>query len=248
MAQNIRDMQNANISRKSFGNNTSNFGTDISNYDEVKNATKDTEIVFLTMGLQFYTKDWQKTWPIFMHNLINACIEFNSRLVFLDQVSVNDGEILKTELETEIIEKSGNNSNANANIFEKIWQKVQQKGHIYFMKPSENNAESFDHQFLQNALKTIETNLNNHEFNLESLAMKMNMSVSTLNRKLNKIIHKPAGLLTRSQRLQTAAKLLEKNAGTIAEICYQVGFNDPAYFSRAFKKEFGCCPTCYRKG
>jgi two-component system, sensor histidine kinase ChiS len=69
------------------------------------------------------------------------------------------------------------------------------------------------------------------------------MSVSQLNRKLNALIDQPPGQLIRSLRLQRAADLLAQKAGSVSEICYKVGFNDNAYFSRAFKKQFGCSPS-----
>ena len=65
------------------------------------------------------------------------------------------------------------------------------------------------------------------------------MSVSQLNRKLNALVNQPAGQLIRSLRLQRAADLLKLNSGNVAEICYKVGFNDQAYFSRAFKNSLG---------
>ncbi len=71
------------------------------------------------------------------------------------------------------------------------------------------------------------------------------MSVSQLNRKLRALIDQPAGQLIRSMRLQRAADLLKKESGTIAEICYQVGFNDQTSFTRAFKKQFGYPPSKY---
>jgi AraC-like DNA-binding protein len=74
----------------------------------------------------------------------------------------------------------------------------------------------------------------------------MNMSVSQLNRKLNALIDQPPGQLIRSFRLQRAADLLKQNAATVAEICYKVGFNDQAYFSRAFKKQFGISPSEFK--
>jgi AraC-like DNA-binding protein len=40
--------------------------------------------------------------------------------------------------------------------------------------------------------------------------------------------------------------LLAQKAGTIAKVCYQMGFNDQVYFSRAFKKQFGCSPSEYK--
>ena len=46
-------------------------------------------------------------------------------------------------------------------------------------------------------------------------------------------------------RLKRAAQFLEKSQLTIAEVAYEVGFNDPRYFSRYFKAEFGMLPSQY---
>jgi two-component system, sensor histidine kinase ChiS len=74
----------------------------------------------------------------------------------------------------------------------------------------------------------------------------MNMSVSQLSRKLHALIDQPPGQMIRSYRLQRAAELLKKTSETVSEICYKVGFSDHAYFSRAFKKQFGVSPTDYQ--
>jgi signal transduction histidine kinase/ligand-binding sensor domain-containing protein/DNA-binding response OmpR family regulator len=115
------------------------------------------------------------------------------------------------------------------------------------IKPSEVSALSIDQVFLDKVVKTIEENFENQAFTPELLAGTVNMSISQLNRKLNALINQPAGQLMRSLRLQRAADLLKQRAGTVSEICYQLDFNDPAYFSRAFKKQFGCSPTEYAK-
>lgn len=115
------------------------------------------------------------------------------------------------------------------------------------IKPSEVTATSVDQLFLEKVIKTIETNFENQDFTPEMLAKTVNMSVSQLNRKLNALIEQPAGQLMRSLRLQRAADLLKQKAGTVSEICYQLDFNDPAYFSRAFKKQFGCSPSEFAK-
>jgi transcriptional regulator GlxA family with amidase domain len=44
-------------------------------------------------------------------------------------------------------------------------------------------------------------------------------------------------------RLKKARELLETSNLSISESAYQVGFNDPAWFSRVFKEEFGVSPT-----
>jgi len=115
------------------------------------------------------------------------------------------------------------------------------------IKPSEVTAILIDQEFLIKVTNTIESNFEDEQFSVDKLAENMNMSVSQLNRKLNALINQPPGHLIRSFRIQRAADLLKKNFGTIAEICYKVGFNDQAYFSRAFKKQFGVSPSDYKK-
>ena len=115
------------------------------------------------------------------------------------------------------------------------------------IKPAEVSAVSADQKFLEKTINIIETNFGDEQFSVEKLAEKVNMSVSQLNRKLNALIDQPSGQLIRSLRLQHAADLLQQNSGTVAEICYKAGFNDQAYFSRAFKKQFGRSPSEFKK-
>jgi DNA-binding response OmpR family regulator len=117
---------------------------------------------------------------------------------------------------------------------------------VTVLKPSEVSSVSVDQTFLEKTIMIIETQLVDEKFSVEKLADQMNMSVSQLNRKLNALVDQPPGQLIRSFRLQRAADLLKQNAGSVAEICYKVGFNDQAYFSRAFKKQFGVSPSEYK--
>lgn len=48
-------------------------------------------------------------------------------------------------------------------------------------------------------------------------------------------------------RLQKACQQLYFTSFSIKEICQEVGFDDPYYFSRIFKKQMGQSPTDYRK-
>ncbi len=49
----------------------------------------------------------------------------------------------------------------------------------------------------------------------------------------------------RKMRMERAAELIVEGGHTVAEISLMVGFNDPAYFNRCFKKQFGTTPAKY---
>lgn len=113
------------------------------------------------------------------------------------------------------------------------------------IRPTEVQATSLDQQFLEKVLQYIEQHLADPQLDVTKVAGSVNMSSSQLNRKLNALIDQPPGQLIRSMRLQRAADLIQQNAGTVAEICFQTGFTDQANFSRSFKKQFGVSPSQY---
>ena len=116
-----------------------------------------------------------------------------------------------------------------------------------YFTPSAIAKSPVDQTFLKNAIEIIDKHLTDEEFSTDTFASSLNMSMSQLNRKLNALVDQPAGTFIRSVRLQRSVELLNQTDKTIGEICYEVGFNDQAYFSRAFKKQFGKSPSAFRK-
>lgn len=49
-------------------------------------------------------------------------------------------------------------------------------------------------------------------------------------------------------RMERAKELLERTEKSMKEICLEVGYTDPNYFSRTFKKNVGVTPTEYKEG
>ena len=113
--------------------------------------------------------------------------------------------------------------------------------------PSEISARTLDQDFLLNLQKIVLKHLEDANFGVEQLAEKMNLSTSQLHRKLNALIDQAPGQFIRNMRLQKAVELIKQNKDSLIDICYKTGFNDQAYFSRAFKNQFGCTPTAYKK-
>ncbi|MEL6593897.1 MAG: DNA-binding response regulator, partial [Bacteroidota bacterium] len=114
--------------------------------------------------------------------------------------------------------------------------------------PAEESSKppSREEIFLQQIKDIILGNLLNPELNPDLLAEKMNMSYTQLYRKLKALTNQSANLLIREVRLEKAAEMLQQSDEGIAEIAYACGFNDPAYFSRAFSTKYGMPPSLYR--
>jgi len=68
-----------------------------------------------------------------------------------------------------------------------------------------------------------------------------------LYRKLKAVTGWSVNSLIREVRITEAKKLLKNPEMNISEIAYQLGFSDPLYFSKYFKKEVGVAPVQYRK-
>lgn len=115
------------------------------------------------------------------------------------------------------------------------------------VKPSEITVTSKDSEFMQRLLDTVEKHISDENFSVEQLGHEFGMSPSQINRKLKAIINQSAGEFIRSIRMQRAMELLKKDQATIAEIAYETGFREPAYFSRVFKHHFGYSPSEVKK-
>jgi len=62
------------------------FKADLTNREDVFKAIEGSDIVYLLVGLQYNTKVWQQQWPPLVKNVIDACHQFNTKLVFFDNI------------------------------------------------------------------------------------------------------------------------------------------------------------------
>ncbi|WP_438422295.1 ATP-binding protein [Aquimarina macrocephali] len=122
----------------------------------------------------------------------------------------------------------------------KLIEKIQNNGFYQFLNKSPEKPEA---KFLQKTMAIIHKEMDNSNFGSGELAKKMYLSESQVYRKLKAITDKSTAVFIRSIRLQKAKELITTTDKTISEIAYEVGFNDPSWFSRAFKEEFGLSPS-----
>ncbi|MBV4358738.1 two-component regulator propeller domain-containing protein [Pinibacter aurantiacus] len=113
------------------------------------------------------------------------------------------------------------------------------------VNPGEITINPVDEKFLKQALEVVEKNMDNPEFSVEDFSRDMFMNRVTLYRKILSITGKTPIEFIRSIRLKRAAQFLEQSGMSIAEIAYEVGFNNPKNFTKAFKEEFKILPSQY---
>jgi AraC-like DNA-binding protein len=81
---------------------------------------------------------------------------------------------------------------------------------------------------------------------LDELAKLCNLSLSSFKREFKKAFNDTPNNYITNQKLKRAKELLRITEMPVSEIAYGVGFNDPLYFTRTFKKKVGNSPTEYR--
>jgi AraC-like DNA-binding protein/TolB-like protein/tetratricopeptide (TPR) repeat protein len=106
---------------------------------------------------------------------------------------------------------------------------------------------SIEDQFLATVRQIIENNISNENFTVEDLAQHARLSQSMLHRKLKRLTGKSTNVLIIEIRLAKAKELLENDVATVSEVAYRVGFKDPSYFNKVFKKYYHLSPGSVRK-
>ena len=109
------------------------------------------------------------------------------------------------------------------------------------------NVKNSAATFLNKVITIIYENITQTNFGPIQLAEKIHFSESQLYRKLKATSGKSTAMFIRSIRLQKGKELIQTTNKTISEVAYEVGFNDPSYFSRAFKEEYGSAPSAISK-
>jgi len=114
-------------------------------------------------------------------------------------------------------------------------------------EPKDIAVTSTDEKFITRAMEIIEKNIGNSDFEVRQFEEEMFMSRMQLFRKIKALTNQTPGDFVRTIRLKRAASLIKQNFGNIAQITYEVGFNNPSYFAKCFKDLYGELPSDYMK-
>lgn len=127
-------------------------------------------------------------------------------------------------------------------------RKLQAKfAHVTFgAAPAEANEPALtdmEDAFLTKLKAVVEAQMSNSSFSVEDLCRSLAMSQPQLHRKLTAVTGKNATQFIRMARLTKARELLLSKQLNISQVAFEVGFDDPKYFSRVFAEEFGVAPS-----
>jgi signal transduction histidine kinase/ligand-binding sensor domain-containing protein/CheY-like chemotaxis protein len=109
-------------------------------------------------------------------------------------------------------------------------------------------ASEKDRLFMEKIHTVMASHLRDAQFPVDDFAKEMNMGRTLFYKKIKGITNYSPNEYFRIIRLKKATELLNNSEMNVAEIAYEVGFNDPDYFSKSFKKQFGVTPSQFRYG
>ncbi len=113
--------------------------------------------------------------------------------------------------------------------------------------PAEKLFSPMDNGFMKKLTAYIEDNLSSENLDMENLASNMNLSISSLYRKVKSLIGITANEYIRKVKMKKAAEMLASGEFNVSETAWNVGISSMAYFRQCFKEEYGCTPSEYKK-
>lgn len=124
---------------------------------------------------------------------------------------------------------------------EKVWKQDKEA--------DDNNYEQYlvkkDVQLLEKIHQVIEENLDNSDFNIDTIASNIGLSRSAFFKKLKSLTGLAPVDLVKEIRLNKSIELIKSTDLSISEIAFAVGFKDSGYYSKCFRKKYNQTPREY---
>lgn len=101
------------------------FKANLLKLEEVLQAVEGSKVVYLTAGLEYNHKIWQRDWPVIVENVITACEKKNAALIFFDNVYMYSKEEIPHMTESSKIDPPSRKGKVRADIAGKIMKRAQ---------------------------------------------------------------------------------------------------------------------------
>ena len=113
------------------------------------------------------------------------------------------------------------------------------------LQPNEIIVSSLDEKLYKKALKIVEENISNEQFDIPFFCSELGVSRTMLFVKVKAWTNFTPNEFIQHFRMIRATQLLEQCKINVSQVSYKVGFRNPKYFSKCFQKKFGQTPTQY---
>ena len=105
-----------------------------------------------------------------------------------------------------------------------------------------SNADK-DKEFYELINRILDAHLNNPTFSVDEFSELAGLKRTLFYKKVKGLTGFSPNELIKIKRMKKAAELLSSGKYTVSEVSWQVGIEDPFYFSKCFKAQFGCSPS-----
>lgn len=105
------------------------------------------------------------------------------------------------------------------------------------------DSKTSEDSFISRLWAFIDEHIQDKDLSTEVLAASMDLSISQLRRKLKALTGQSPLKFITSYRMQKALDLLRNSDLNVSEVSYNVGYQDPSYFTRVFNQEFQKVPS-----
>ncbi len=122
-----------------------------------------------------------------------------------------------------------------------VWQLAQRRAHA-----DERPRTQSRHALYTRWLVLVEQHYTEH-WHITRYADELGLSAERLNRLVRAETGMSAQQLVHERLVREACRLLMYVQAPVSQLAFDLGFNDPAYFSRFFRRHTGLAPAAYRQ-
>ncbi|MDI1233270.1 MAG: NAD-dependent epimerase/dehydratase family protein [bacterium] len=125
LKQYTTDIRLVSRNPKKVNETDSLYPADLSDKSQVNKAIEGSEICYLTLGYDYNTKIWQEKWPALIRNVVEACINHKTKLVFFDNIYAIGGENVRHITELSPISPSSKKGEVRAFVDQHILDHIE---------------------------------------------------------------------------------------------------------------------------
>ena len=104
------------------------FEADLKDKELVSRAVAGSEVVYLTPGLKYDFRIWKQDWPVIMQNVIDACVDHRTRLVFFDNVYAYAPNEIPHMTENSVKEPESKKGKVRLHLLNMIFDAIKNRG------------------------------------------------------------------------------------------------------------------------